>query len=702
MVEIDLGQKFPEMRPIGSLPILGTVFGFGFSLHGERDHDEETQTHVTTYWLCALFVPILALRAYRVAWDEFHCYVLGREPLSGLARFWNLLVVVAALCLGSVGAWNAYTSSPEYLAGRKIAQADRAAQAGDYVEAAKLYFEVATGQTRHASEAVERIKGLLDRPDQLASPEDAAAIWQIAVQLQQQGRWPDTGARLLEQALALVERHAEADPRGALAVLESVTPLAEDADGLTALRQPLLERIVARQPGDTEAASLLAVLYETQGELSKCEPLLTPHVHRLGDTEGARILGQIWARQGKFDESHSLLVPYCEMRLEKLHAAEKDYTNTVSEAQERVLDQLSSGEAPGFSYEIARGATEAEQNAMVQEYVQSRLKDDPGIRKAQEAMLKSAGVVPVALDLGMVILRRAQDQDDPEVRRAELERAEKTFLAVRGLAGETDQYRLNLGQVYYWLGKHDQGRQLFDELLQAQNRSYEILIGVSRLLRQVGAKSEARLLVEEAYNNEQDQAKRYQAALDRAAMFVDVDDAITWLRRANPADFVVQAELGTALGNRAIRDGQEQEAVLHLREAIGLYNRMTETPGALNNCAGAHVSLYRITGDRQELRQAVTMYEKAVAFAPDDSLPLSNLAGWTLEEALSEIIGDRIDLKALKTAAGLDLLAYLYEDQSGKNAHVERVRSSDDVAKTLAYLDRLFLLAPKRADAYAT
>lgn len=51
----------------------------------------------------SIFVPVLALRAYRVADAEHGWYFIGREPLSGFARMWNVLVLAA---VAAVVAWN--------------------------------------------------------------------------------------------------------------------------------------------------------------------------------------------------------------------------------------------------------------------------------------------------------------------------------------------------------------------------------------------------------------------------------------------------------------------------------------------------------------------------------------------------------------------------------------------------------------------
>ena len=145
--ENELEQRFPKLRPIRSAPPLSTVNGIGCMLIGARDHDPETATYVKTHCFCVVFIPLLSLGAYRVADAPQGWYFLGREPLSGLARAWNWTVLF--LILGTVGLvwWHNHTSSPEYQARKKLAEADRLAEAGEVDEAGKLYREVARGTT---------------------------------------------------------------------------------------------------------------------------------------------------------------------------------------------------------------------------------------------------------------------------------------------------------------------------------------------------------------------------------------------------------------------------------------------------------------------------------------------------------------------------------------------------------------------------
>jgi hypothetical protein len=696
MSDINLFDKFPDLRPLRALPSLGTTAGCGLALRGSRDYDEETGTVVKTRCFCLLGIPVLAVDAYRVVNTPSGWYFLGRVPLSGQARLWNGLLVCSLLALIGLVAWDRYTHSLDYLAGQKVAEADRLAEAGQVAQAAQLYREVAAGYTSHARTALAKFKDMLDGPVAAAPPADAAQALKTAVELHQKaGTLPD----LFERGMKLADKHAPADPRGALALVEAVAPLAKDADALAERRLRLLEQLVVKEPDDPEAASQLAVLYEAKKQLDKCEKLLAPHAGRLGTREGARILGQILARQGKEEQAHALLLPYTEERLKRLHAAEDAYQNAYG----AIVNQIRNGTAPDFPYQrVNNAAGKAEQQAIFQEYMKAKQAEDPTLKAAWEAFRREAQVVPAALDLGMVILRRAQGVADAAARRKELEKAEKTFLAIRGAAGESDSYRLYLGQVYYWLGKHAEGRKLFDELLTAHNKSANVVSAVAQVLRAVGANTEARALLEEAYAKEADAAKKQGLASVRSLLYVDLDDEITWLRRADLEVPQIKADLGIALGNKALQEGNDEEAARHLREAIAIYAGLPVSASTLNNGGLAHFKLYQATGERAALDKGFEMVEQSVALSPSDSILLHNAAAALLGAALRDVIGPALDLKALKRQGSLDLLAFLYEDRAGRDRYAERVRQHPGIARARTYLDRLLVLAPKSPHAYGT
>ncbi len=700
MSEINLSDRFPDLKPIRKTPTLGTINGIGLTINGSRDHDPETGTYVASHCFSLLFIPLFAIGAYRVARaEEGGWYFLGKEPLSAFAKGWNCLVLASILVGVGYGWWNSHMGTPEYAAGQKLAQAQQLAQDGSVVQAARLYREVVTGGTSHSQEAERSLREmLLGDVMKNTSLEDLAFVFQIAVDLQRQGVLAEVD--LAARAVQLVEQRSAPDPAAALALLDAATPYGYESEELTALLRRHLEALVARDASDVAAVSRLAAICKADGDIEKCQQLLVPLEDRLGDTEGARILGQLYALQGEFEKSHALLGPYTEQRLTRLHTAEKDFETTFTTAQQRAIDQLQQGEAPESFYHKHAASSSDQQDVMVQEYVHDKINVDPGVAKAREALQQAAEVVPVALDLGFVLLRRAQEATDPQTRQAELEKAEKTFLAIQGIASESDQYRLYLGQVYYWLGKQDEGRQLFDELLEAKGRGFDTLMSVSHVLREVGAETEFRSLIEEAYEGTTEQDKKEAAAFVRSLSPVDMDDQILWLRRSKPSSLHVKASLSSALGNKAITEGKVQEAANHLQEAIKVYESQPETAELLNNLSLVYNSLAYVTGNRSDCEKSSEMLEKAVALRPSDSILLHNAASSVMESALWDITGDAIDLTKVKGATDLSLIGYLCRNSSDYETYRERLKTDPKIARVVELRENSIVLAPKRYSAY--
>jgi hypothetical protein len=689
-----LTAKFPDLQP-GQKPSLGMTYGIGTSLVGRRDFDAETGTYVTTHCFHLLFVPLFALGAYRVAdapgggW-----YCLGKVPLSGFARIWNVVLVLAII--GAAGGiwWTVHTRSPEYVAGQKLKEADQAAAAGQGGQAAKLCREVMDSKTPKAEEAKQKLAGFMANPP--GPPSEAAAVYGIAVDLHRENRCPV--ANLFESGKTVAERFADVDPSAALDLLEVIAPFAPDAEGELAVRRELLEKLYARNPNDPDAASRLAAACEAKGDRQRCEKLLAPFEAQLGTRDGAAILGRIYASRGEYDRAHALLRPFVDANLPAYRGAIAE----VQGARKRVIDSLNTGKAPGFDYDRARRLPEAQQDAMANDYVTEQLRSDPALRDARKRLMAGRGAAAAAFDLGVVQLQRGQAMADPAARKAELEAAEQTFLSIRGFAGEEADYKLTLGQVYYWLGRQAEGKKLFDELLAGAGRSAEVVVTVANTLRDLGDYSEARRMAEDAYGKETDARKKHQLANFRALLRTDVDDEILWRSRSNTEDPHVRAGLAHARGNKAEQDGKDGEAADHYRRAIEIYDKLPENESTLNNSALVHFALFAVTHDRAEFTRGADKLDRAIALQPSDSILLTNGAGTVLGGALRDVAGQAVDFRVLKQAAEWEALPYLYRGPTERAAVFDRLTRHPGTVKARAYAEKLMILAPKRSDSYAT
>jgi len=700
MVKMTLEDKYPSMTPVKSAPSLYTLNGCGFMLYGRRDSDPDTFTYVKTWCLTLVFLPVLCLRAYRVSdsagggW-----YFIGRQPLSSLARMYNMAAVLAVAGVIGLVAYVQHTSTPAYKARQQMAQASRLVDQGELAQAAGIYQRLALAGAEESRNAAESLGDLLDAPCRQASLEQCAGVYGAAARIALcDGAVPR--AEVLAKGLKLVDERAAGDPRGGLAVMDAIRPLAVDTRPIDARRLPMLEKWASAEPTNLDAVCPLALLLDAQGDANRAEAMLLPLKDRLGDGEGARLLGMIFARKGDYNGAYALLQPYVESRLKRLHEAQEDYNKTFESLWDNQIDDLNK---PGRQSEFHRRyeqAGEAEKRTMVQEYVYSRIKDDPELVSAQETLREVSAVVPVALELGIVMLDRAQGQADADARKKQLEQAEKVFLSIDGFAGESDEYRLSLAKVKYWLGKQDEGRSIFDAFLTDKKRTPESLLEVARAKRELGAEPEARKLAEDSYSFATSQEQRQAAAVLRSVCANDVDDEILWLQRANTENPIIKGKLAWSLGNKAASEGRDAEAEENYRKAIDAYAAQPRSTLTLNESAIAWSALYSVTGDPKAMERCCDCFQQAVELAPDNPILIGNAASVIEGAALADIIGSRIDLRALRYSGGYSLLSYLYHDQAGREEMRQKVRQHPGIKRALTLYQRLIVLSPKRPTGY--
>jgi tetratricopeptide (TPR) repeat protein len=696
----DLRTRFPELEPVDGVPWLGNIMGCGLMMYGNREDDPEFGTFVKTRYFCILGIPLLSFGSYRMGRSDDGFWLLGREPLSMRAVCLNVLVLLAIIGGGSAYGVHRVITSDWYVARQHLERADSLVASGHVDEGVAVYEVVAAGPTDYAPVAAARLADLWERPARRLSPAETAVVLRAAARVQKAGRWPRPGADLYKSGMERVNALAASDPRGAVLILEAVAPLAPRGDDPSALARQLLERIVASAPGDIAMVSRLAVLYEAQNQLDLCTKLLEPLRAQLGESEGARILGAIDARAGRLEPALALLRGYTRPRLDRLRQAEDRLRQLVRSAQERLAENVRSRHATDFPYDEARGATEDRLQELFIGYVNRHLKDDPEILRAEAAYESEAGVARVALELGMLLLQHAQGLAEAEARKNELAEAEATFLAVQRMAGESAEYQLSLGQVYYWEGKPREGRTEFDKLLAARGRQPQLLLTIADLLREVGSVAEARELAEEGYQSANDVDVKNRCATLRGLLETDLDAQIDWLKKGQSDDPFTRALLSTGLARQALQQGDEAAAVRHLQEAARLYEALPDAGAKLNNAYGVLRQIARLTGDHGAYERAADMIERAATLEPGNSLALSNAASARLEAAVRDLIGSSLDLKLLRADATLSLLAYLYDDAAERTALSHRLANHPGVARFLAMQQKVMLLAPRNPDSY--
>ncbi|MEE8106380.1 MAG: hypothetical protein V3T86_12665 [Planctomycetota bacterium] len=694
MAEIDLGERFPDMQPVSSPPGLGRLNGFGFGMYGKRDRDDETGTYISTLCFSALWIPLIALRSYRVADAEGGgWYFVGSVPLGQTAKLCNLLVLFASLIFGGRAWWNSHQADPEVRAANAMDDAAELLEENRIGEAAKIYRKVGVSGTLQALPARLAVVELVRKRIAGAPIDEAATVVTEAVALQK--RYTSGVLKGIRgDVVAVAETVAASNPANALRLLDLVSNVGEPTEPEQALRRRLLEQLVESEPRRLEYRAALALFCEQADELDRCRELLEPFRDKLGDSEGARILGQLDARDGKLDAALALLAPYVTPRLERLRRAQLEYADVWEAKSRAALRKLQAGDGPRSFYTAHELADEEEQGRLVDEQIAKELEDDWVLEENLEEFRAASAVVPAALDLGIVHLRRGQQMVLDQRKEALLE-AEKVFLATRAVSGHTNEYRLFLGQVYYWLGREQEGKALFDELLEANTRSSEIMMQVCSVLRELGAFHEACALAEEAYANEKSPIARQSIAFLRGLTGADADDQIAWLKKSDVDNPVVQAVLYSALGEKAQEKGDRAEAMRQFRAAIAAYAALPENAANHHNAALACTRLVGIEFDAAILDQAVDLFEKSLKMQPSSSLSMQALATACWTRAMAQIIGDRIDFRAARVGPSDSLLGFLYKTREGRDQLLARVHAHRDVRRALDLVGQARVVAPR-------
>lgn len=620
---------------------------------------------------------------------------MTQETSSPAGRVIAVLVALVVL-IGVPGL--IYVNSDGYRAGVRLGEAAAAEKGEDWAAAAEIYAEVAAGPAmqKEANDALAQLIGetLPSAPLAASAPILADLLGETPAHEGHDHGKASVPAETFTVWLDVLEKRGEGEPGPALAILDVIAAKV-DAVRVPPLQERLLEAHVAEEPANVDALGRLAVILERRGDLERCRALLEPHRASLGTTEGARVLGQLFARSGELEAADALLVPYVKARLAAFRLAQDGFDAISETAFQLYAKVINDNLAPQSLYDRSNAVSDAEAQQLFRAWIFEQMGTDAEVNVAAARRDEAGAVVPVALDLGIVKLRRSQGLAEPDARRRELEAAEEVFLAIQSAVGETDVYRLFLGQVSFWLGKEERGRALFDELLTSNARSSESLHHVASAMREVGLEGDARTLAEEAYGKATTDPERHAAAGLRSVLATDAEDRLAWLEKGDTSDPMTRASLASGRAYLAMEAGDLEGAAKGFAEAVAIYESLPEDATTLNNAAVANVSLFHATGETDRFRRATELLERAVQIAPSDPILLQNLAIDLLGRTVIDLVGDRIDLGILRSSPDLGLLRHLYVDAASRAKLIEEVRANADFIAARKALERVLVLSPK-------
>lgn len=697
-----LREKGSRLIPIKRAPGMATINGIGLSLYGNRDYDPNSRTYVKTRCFCVVFVPVLAIDAFRVQDAGFRSWrFLGREPLSAFAKGWNLLLVAGLIstlaAVGVMSAWDSYSHSPAHVAAAALAQAQKMQADGKVSDAAKIYSEVARSGTPSAAPADTALAGIV-KHDLNKLPGDQAVAVLDSVLLLDRALHRNGQAALEQSGLAYFNAHLAGQPKDAERMYDGLLLATKDHATLDPLRETLLQSLCKADPNDPKSLSELALIYESRKDEAGCEKLLAGHEKILGDTEGARILGQIYSHEGKTDAAYPLLSAYTIGRMTLLHKAELAEADAEQRASNEALHTLNYDTPPAWQKQYEALKDKAAKQKLVDDYLTAEVIKNPQVKQRIADLEKAEAIVPVALDLGITRMERAQKMTDPQQRKAELLEIQKLFLSLQSYAGGSPEYHMFFGQVLYWLGKPEEGRKQFDDLLKSTNRDPDVLYEVAQRIRDLGDADEGIKLAEEAYHVQKDIHKRYDIAAFIAIASEDTGDRLKWLKLANPADPVVAAELKAAEGLKAEQVGDTATAIACYKDAVAAYGKLNKSASQLNQSGLLNSQLFGLTFDPAYLQSSLDELKEAVALKPRDSIVTENYVGSLESMVTYKVFAKRLDCKALGSSPDLTDMGCVCHSEAEMQALREQIQAMPEYAEICASTLRMLTLAPEDQD----
>ena len=690
-------ERFPEMKRVSGPPTLFTLNTVGFSMFGKRDWDEATGTYVSTWCFTVLFIPLIPIRAYRVMRLGNQWAFLGRVPLSALTKLW-LQVLVGLLLIGGGVIWyTAYTQTPEYQARQKMREAAVAAANGREGVAAVTYAGLVMEDRHQAAEATEALRGLLMRKD--ARLVESKLVFEKAMAVARSNGKLTLG-EVANAAIAAAEARASDDRANALAILDEYGGLVESAERVDALRRRLLVEWNKAEPGNVIAATKLAEMQYSEGDLAGARAILEPMAGKLGGGDGARVLGQAYAAEGRLADARRLLDRYVNEQLPAYKAAVKELDAYTDAFWTHQVELLRKDRGPHELYEKLEKANDEERDKLIGEYILQKLRLDDGLRERQETLMKVGPVVSAALDLGMVLLQDSRSQPSTALRDAQLREAEKLFLSLGDLAEDRPDYKLTLAQVYYWLGKQAQGKALLNEVVSKNKDNFTLALSVAEVYRQLGSDADAIRLAKRVYDTAPGQEHKWAAASKMEALASGPEEQVKWLELSDKSEPYNQVKLNIAKARLAFDEGKLEEAESLVRAALAILEKQMPGGLRLNQMALAYSLLHELTGDAEALRRSGDCFEQAAAMNPSDAIAQWNAAITGFSIATDDVFRGGKELAGWRGGGEVQHWSFLYATAGERAALVEAVRRHAGMTKVLAQLDRAMVLAPNSIQPY--
>ncbi len=549
---------------------------------------------------------------------------------------------------------------------QRLAIADTLAQTRP-LDAVDLYLEMGTSGLASSSDVL-----LGMNLSQFLSAKGQRARWKSAA----------TMASMEPVRLAIEEREAEA-----LELETHNAALLEDPD------ESALSKRVHSGEASQEVRVALAEIKLSQGHSDEAITLLSAiGSHGEMTLMAQQLLSESYSASGRAKDADTLLDGYLSYRLGRFQTVSASYNDVANALVDRLYADAQRGIMPAsIENELSVLNDEDAQMKRFGEWVNEQVSLDKEVALRRQSYEEYGDVVSMVLQSGMVKLELASKASG-EQRKVILAEAERSFLAIASEASGAPQYHLNLGEVYYRLGKVVEGDKEFEALLAMKDSQLTLM--VAQVYRGLGLQKRAKEAAVAVWELKT-QPFEAQAAQMMVLLSSELDDKEKWLNRGDQKSESVQIGLLDVEAERALQDGRDSDADKLFARIVKRYLAQKDI-GGLNNAALANMRRYALTGKLQHLESALSDMEKALRQSPNEPIVTHNLSSLAEQHGGLQILSSWIQVEIVRPS-GSDSSAVLRYLGDGplRETVLEKVQKNSSIRLSRSLGKQLQILSPQ-------
>lgn len=603
------------------------------------------------------------------------------------------LVLFLVLAVTAAGGWFVFTQvrkSREKAEDERLVEARQLLKDGKHAAAAQLCRAVGE-ENPDAKAPVELYRDILKEVG-LAQAERVIAeayLWKSLPDLQRDAR---------KRGLQLLREKGLETPVEAMALLRFLPQLLFELDERAEYRELRREIYTAgykKNPQDPDRAADFAQLKKESHDVKGALEVLEPIKEKLGMREGALLLAEAYQFLGKLDQAVETLLPFETEGLPMVRPAELKYRQLVEAIEKRVFAEIDSGTSKDFDFVQYRAANADEKLRLKYGYLQLLVTNDEHVQKANEERFRHRLSAHGLAEFSQLLVQRARrtlsaPQADKDLLRAEM----IVEILVGSVVDQPPQMQTRLIALAYQRGKPDVGKQRVDALMKKFNDALPVAQAVEEIYSSLGEVSAARAFLEHLYEKDKPREYRQALAFGRARIGRNAEDEIVWLNKADQEHTETQLALLQAQSRQAEEQDKSEEAATLVRTSLDQIDKLDDSGMRHSLKAHAHLSLFRIKGERADLEKGIEQFEKRMERERNAAHALVDAMDAVYLASCHDVARKKVDPAVLRLRSGIAAFPLFLRDRAGRGELEQQLRDHVGIKKVRVWAEELLKQQP--------